>query len=103
MILFAGFFLKLGEIPIYLQPLSVISYFRYAFEGFLQAIYLDNNKLLHCPTSICLLQVPKKILKYMDMPTISFSTTIFALTVWISVLHILIYTVLRCKFTSFVK
>ncbi|KAF7988676.1 hypothetical protein HCN44_001249 [Aphidius gifuensis] len=103
MILFAGFFLKLGEIPIYLQPLSVISYFRYAFEGFLQAIYLDNNKLLNCSTSICLLQVPKKILKYMDMPTISFSTTIFALIVWISILHILIYTVLRCKFTSFVK
>ncbi|XP_014205278.1 ATP-binding cassette sub-family G member 1-like [Copidosoma floridanum] len=96
MFLFAGFFLKLGEIPFYLQFFSDVSYFRYAFEGLLQAVYLGRPKI-PCYADFCYLRTPDRILGELGMPSMPLHATLIALVVWIVGLHSLVYGVLRYK------
>ncbi|EFN86036.1 ATP-binding cassette sub-family G member 4 [Harpegnathos saltator] len=96
LLLFAGFFLKLGEMSEYLQPLGCLSFFRYAFEGMVQAIYSDRDNL-SCSTIYCYLQSPSTILAMMDMPTISFHFILIILGFWIICLHIITYVILCFK------
>ncbi|XP_034941510.1 uncharacterized ABC transporter ATP-binding protein/permease YOL075C-like [Chelonus insularis] len=103
MFLFAGFFIKLNEISSYLYPLSAISFFRYAFEGILQAIYDNDRPSLTCKADFCLLKSPRFILSYMDMPSVSFTTITLSLLIWIICLHCLIFLVLKCKFINLCK
>ncbi|TGZ55912.1 Uncharacterized protein DBV15_06050 [Temnothorax longispinosus] len=69
--LFAGFFLKFKDIPAYLQPLSTVSFYRYSFEGMMQAVYLNRSQL-PCSEIYCFFSSPNKILSMMDMPTVPF-------------------------------
>ncbi|XP_018308098.1 ATP-binding cassette sub-family G member 4 [Mycetomoellerius zeteki] len=96
LLLFSGFFLKLNEMSVYLQPLSFVSFFRYAFEGIMQAIYLDRPNLL-CSEIYCYLRSPNKILSMMSMPAVSFHIILIILCCWILFLHVIIYTVFRWK------
>lgn len=70
--------------------------FRYAFEGILQAIYGSDRPALKCSTDLCV-QSPRRILKQLNMPSVSFCTINLALIGWILFLHISIYSVLRWK------
>ncbi|XP_076674675.1 ATP-binding cassette subfamily G member 4 [Andrena cerasifolii] len=97
MILFAGFFLKFNEVTFYLQPLCSISFFRYAFEGILQAIYDGERDRLQCSDAYCHLRSPKKILQMMDMPKMSYPAIVLALCIWIACLQIGTYLVLKWK------
>lgn len=97
LLLFAGFFLKIGEISMYLQPLSTISFFRYAFEGMMQAIYGFNRPNLYCSEIYCYYHSPSAILSMMDMPTVSFYVILMILGCWIFCLHVIVYTVLCWK------
>ncbi|KAK2585888.1 hypothetical protein KPH14_010476 [Odynerus spinipes] len=97
MFLFAGFFLKLREISVYYQPLCMISFFRYAFEGFVQAIYGSNRGPLVCPEAYCYWHSPKQILSMMDMPSVKFEIIVVVLIAWIFCLHVIIYAALRWK------
>ncbi|XP_018338581.1 PREDICTED: ATP-binding cassette sub-family G member 4-like [Trachymyrmex septentrionalis] len=96
LLLFSGFFLKLNEMSIYLQPLSFVSFFRYAFEGIMQAVYLNRTNLV-CPEIYCYLRSPNKILSMMGMPAMSFHVILIILCCWILFLHVTIYTVFRWK------
>ncbi|XP_011269919.2 ATP-binding cassette sub-family G member 1 [Camponotus floridanus] len=97
LLLFAGFFLKIGEISMYLQPLSTISFFRYAFEGMMQAIYGFNRPNLYCSEIYCYHHSSNAILSMMDMPTVSFYVILMILGCWIFCLHVIVYTVLCWK------
>ncbi|XP_015122196.1 ATP-binding cassette sub-family G member 4 [Diachasma alloeum] len=99
MCLFSGFFLKLGEVPSYMTPISFLSYFRYSFEGLMLAVYGGDRGALPCPEEFCILRAPNKILRHMDMPSLEFSSTVYALVSWIALLHLCIYGVLRWKST----
>ncbi|XP_011706833.1 PREDICTED: ATP-binding cassette sub-family G member 4-like, partial [Wasmannia auropunctata] len=96
LLLFSGFFLKLGQMPMYLQPFSFVSFFRYAFEGILQAVYLDRPNL-SCWEIYCYLRSPNKILSTMGMSAVSFHVILIILSSWILCLHVIIYTVLRWR------
>ncbi|KYN21283.1 ATP-binding cassette sub-family G member 4 [Trachymyrmex cornetzi] len=96
LLLFAGFFTKIGEMSPYLQPLSVISYFRYAFEGIMQAVYLGRPNL-KCSEIYCHFRSPSKILSMADMPTIPFYAIPIILGSWILCLHALHYVILHWK------
>ncbi|XP_043286081.1 ATP-binding cassette sub-family G member 4-like [Venturia canescens] len=103
MFLFAGFFLKLNEVPSYLRFFSSVSYFRYAFEGILQSIYGNNRTGMECSEDFCPIRKPEKVLSMMDMPTTSFWLIVVALVVWILCLHVTIYSVLRWKLYRLTK
>ncbi|XP_076287104.1 ATP-binding cassette sub-family G member 4 isoform X2 [Lasioglossum baleicum] len=96
-ILFAGFFLKFSEVAGYLQPFCTFSFFRYAFEGILQALYDGDRQRLPCSKIYCPLRLPDRILEVMDMPTVSFHTIIIALCSWIICLQVATYLVLKWK------
>ncbi|XP_018361256.1 PREDICTED: ATP-binding cassette sub-family G member 4-like isoform X1 [Trachymyrmex cornetzi] len=96
LILFAGFFSKLEEMSMYLQPLSYVSFFRYAFEGVMQAIYLDRPNLT-CLEIYCYLRSPNKILTMMGIPTVPFYVTLIILAFWIFFFHAITYAVLLWK------
>jgi hypothetical protein len=74
--------------------------FRYAFEGVLQAVYIGRAKL-PCNADFCFFRFPSRILGELDMPSVPFATTAFALVSWIVILHSLIYGVLRWKLYVF--
>ncbi|XP_011060248.1 PREDICTED: ATP-binding cassette sub-family G member 4-like [Acromyrmex echinatior] len=96
LLLFSGFFLKLNEMSIYLQPLSFVNFFRYAFEGIMQAVYLDRPNLV-CLEIYCYLRSPNKILSMMGMPAVSFHVILIILCCWIFFLHVIIYIVFHWK------
>ncbi|XP_071557286.1 ATP-binding cassette sub-family G member 1-like isoform X1 [Temnothorax nylanderi] len=96
LLLFAGYFLKFREISVYLQPLSTLSFFRYTFEGMMQAVYLNRSDL-SCSEIYCYLRSPNKILSMMDMPTVPFYVILIVLSSWILCLHIITYALLRWK------
>ncbi|CAK9797702.1 ATP-binding cassette subfamily G member 4 [Anthophora quadrimaculata] len=97
MILFAGFFLKFSEVTVYLQPFCTISFFRYAFEGILQALYDGDRGKLQCREDYCHFRSPKKVLETMDMPTIPYYVIVLALCIWILCLQVTTYLVLKWK------
>ncbi|KAL6262646.1 hypothetical protein P5V15_005440 [Pogonomyrmex californicus] len=94
--LFAGFFVKIEEMSEYLQPLGTLSYYRYAFEGLMQAVYLDRENLL-CSELYCHFRSPNKILDTMGLLTVPFYVTLIILGFWIFCLHITLYSVFYWK------
>ncbi|XP_022912479.1 ATP-binding cassette sub-family G member 4-like [Onthophagus taurus] len=67
MVLFSGFFAKLGDIPPYLSWLSYVTYVRYSFEGTMIAIYGLDREKLECNEMYCHFKYPKKFLGEMAM------------------------------------
>ncbi|XP_011686839.1 PREDICTED: ATP-binding cassette sub-family G member 4-like isoform X2 [Wasmannia auropunctata] len=94
--LFAGFFLKIDEIPTYMQPINTINFFRYAFEGVMQAVYLDRPNL-SCLEIYCHWRSPKKILSMMSMPTVPFYVTLIIIGSWLLSVHAITYALFRWK------
>lgn len=94
--LFSGFFVKIEEMSTYLQPLGYLSFIRYAFEGLIQAVYLDRSKL-SCSEVYCHWRSPNKILSLMGIPTVPFHVTLIILGCWILCLHVITYAVLCWK------
>ncbi|XP_047369573.1 ATP-binding cassette sub-family G member 4-like isoform X3 [Vespa velutina] len=97
MFLFAGFFLKLNEISSYYQPLCTISFFRYAFEGIMQAIYGFDRKPLSCTEIYCPYRSPNEILSMMNMQSVKFHVIVVVMLAWIFSLHVITYCTLRWK------
>lgn len=64
--------------------------YRYAFEGILQAVYLDRPNLA-CLEIYCHMRTPNKILSTMNMPTVPFYIIVIILGSWILCLHIITY------------
>lgn len=85
---------NLSYFPVNLKNIKF--YCRYAFEGIMQAIYLDRPNLL-CSEIYCYLRSPNKILSMMSMPAVSFHIILIILCCWILFLHVIIYTVFRWK------
>ena len=75
---------------------NVKFYCRYAFEGIMQAVYLDRPNLV-CSEIYCYLRSPNKILSMMGMPAMSFYILLIILCCWILFLHVIIYTVFYWK------
>ncbi|XP_074101484.1 ATP-binding cassette sub-family G member 1 isoform X1 [Cotesia typhae] len=103
LLLFAGFFIKFSEMSSYFYPVSAISFYRYAFEGIMQAVYGNDRAIVNCDADFCILRKPKIILSYMDMPSTTFPTIICILCGWIVFLHAFIYMILRWRIANVLK
>ncbi|XP_038214927.1 ATP-binding cassette sub-family G member 4-like isoform X2 [Zerene cesonia] len=96
MLMFSEFFIPYKEMPSYLQPFALISYFRYAFDAFLQTVYGFGREKLPCFKIICLFKDPKYYLEYLGLSGNYFNDTM-ALVIWILLLKISLICILRYK------
>ncbi|KAJ8688398.1 hypothetical protein QAD02_024193 [Eretmocerus hayati] len=99
MFLFAGFFIRLKEVPFYLRFIGDISYFRYAFEGVMQAVYVGRARL-PCSGVYCPLRHWDRILDELDMPSVEPGTCSLVLSIWVVLIHLVVYAVLKFKLSQ---
>ncbi|XP_049533707.1 ATP-binding cassette sub-family G member 4-like [Anopheles darlingi] len=93
--LFSGFFVKSFEMPEFLQPAVYTSFFRYSFQGSLQAIYSYNRTNLPCSDIVCYFNKPAKFLKFMDTPEEGYWNNVSIVAGFIVLFQIVLYIVLR--------
>nr|XP_053612334.1 ATP-binding cassette sub-family G member 4-like [Plodia interpunctella] len=99
-VLFAGFFIKLNDIPTVFKWIPYISYIRYGFEGTMLAIYgYDREKLAskECNIVDCIITTPKMLLEKMAMNNANFWVDAGILVALFIVIRIIAYFVLRFK------
>lgn len=100
-ILFSGFFLSLDSIPRTLQWLGSISYLRYAFEGSMLSLYGYGRAKLDCSEVYCHFRVPSQFLKHLGMQDASYWYDCTLLFIFVVVLRLITYFVLKSKIKSF--
>ncbi|VVC93868.1 unnamed protein product [Leptidea sinapis] len=96
MLMFSEFFIPYHEMPPYLQPFALISYFRYAFDAFMETAYGFNRGKLPCYKIFCLFKDPKHYLEYLGLSR-NFYNDIMVLVIWILILKISLVIVLRYR------
>ncbi|XP_047993180.1 ATP-binding cassette sub-family G member 4-like isoform X2 [Leguminivora glycinivorella] len=96
MLMFSEFFIPYHEMSTYLQPFANISYFRYAFDAFVQAAYGFGRGALPCNKEFCMFRTPQQYLDYLELHR-PFIYDIYALLIWIVLLQILFVCVLKYR------
>ncbi|XP_055598967.1 ATP-binding cassette sub-family G member 4-like isoform X2 [Uranotaenia lowii] len=90
LVLFSGFFVRLGDLPVVFQPFTWISPFRYTFEGVVVALYGYNRTYLDCSEIFCYYRKPIKILEMLNMENSSYWMDFTCLVVVIFLLHVML-------------
>ncbi|XP_053694702.1 ATP-binding cassette sub-family G member 4-like [Sabethes cyaneus] len=90
MLIFCGFFVRFREMFDFLIPFTYIGYFRYSFEGAMQAIYGFDRANIPCE-KFCYFGKVSKFLESFDMEENNFTMDVTGLLVWIFVLHVALY------------
>ncbi|XP_011872092.1 PREDICTED: ATP-binding cassette sub-family G member 1-like [Vollenhovia emeryi] len=96
-LLLSGFFVSAKDVHPYLRWLFDISFFKYAFEGVLLAIYGYDRAKLKCSKIYCHYAVPKKFLMEWGIEDINYWFNIIILIVVCIVLDILAYIILNVR------
>ncbi|XP_052896159.1 ATP-binding cassette sub-family G member 4-like isoform X2 [Anopheles moucheti] len=96
-LLFSGFFIRYNELFDFFKPLTLVSYFRYGFEGLVQATYGHNRTELGCEEIFCYYRKTSKILEALHMEPNRYWTDVLGLGIWILFLHIVLYLSLRLR------
>ncbi|KPJ11217.1 ATP-binding cassette sub-family G member 4 [Papilio machaon] len=96
MLMFSGFFIPYHEMPVYLRPFALISYFRYAFDAFLSTVYGFDRPNLPCHKDFCFYKNPSKYLDFLGLSK-DFYNDVIVLLVWILVLEISLICVLKYR------
>ncbi|XP_033331885.1 ATP-binding cassette sub-family G member 4 [Megalopta genalis] len=103
LMMFAGFGVSLGDIPIYLKWGTYVSFLRYGLEGFICAIYGYNRPLLDCKGNTnfyCHYKYPSKFLSDITMDASQFWNDIAALVTILILTRISAYLLLRLKIVA---
>lgn len=96
-LIFSGFFIRYRELFDCLKPLTYVSYFRYAYEGAINAIYAYDRPDLECTAPFCYFKSVKKFLQFLDMEKNLYSMDLLGLGIWLFVLQIILYITLSFK------
>ncbi|XP_047019492.1 ATP-binding cassette sub-family G member 1 [Helicoverpa zea] len=98
MMMFAGFGVTLRDLPAYLRWGSYVSYLRYGLEGFIGAIYGLNRPILDCNEALyCHYKHPRTFLNEVAMSPDQFWWDVLALSVFVVVLRIAAFVLLKWK------
>ncbi|XP_023722130.1 ATP-binding cassette sub-family G member 1 isoform X2 [Cryptotermes secundus] len=97
MLIFSGFYLRLQDMQVFLQWLSYVAYFRYAFEALMQSVYGYDRPYLKCSEAYCHFKSPRKYLEEFDMEDANYWTDMLGLLVWIAALQIVFHLMLKFK------
>ncbi|KAJ0175724.1 hypothetical protein K1T71_008883 [Dendrolimus kikuchii] len=95
-LMFSEFFIPYEEMPTYLRPVALISYFRYAFDAMLETVYGFNRPDLPCNKMFCMFKNPEDYLKHLGLAR-NISADLTALVIWIIVLQISLLCVLSIR------
>lgn len=96
MLMFSEFFIPYNEMPVYLRPFALISYFRYAFAAFIETVYGFDREKLPCYKEFCMFRDPKHYLKHLQLSR-DISKDFTALFLWIICLQIALVIVLKFR------
>lgn len=96
MLMFSEFFIPYNEMPVYLQPFALISYFRYAFAAFLETVYGFNRGKLPCHKIFCMFKNPEDYFNHLQLSR-NINTDFMALLLWIVLLQIALVIVLKFR------
>ena len=96
-LLFAGFFVNLSAIPVYMRWISYLSFMRYSFEGSLIAVYSFNRPQLKCGQPYCHFRFPIKILQQFEVEQSRFMCSIMSLLVCFLLIRLVAYLALKWK------
>ncbi|CAB3247949.1 unnamed protein product [Arctia plantaginis] len=96
MLMFSEFFIPYSEMPVYLRPFALISYFRYAFAAFLETVYGFNREKLPCHKEFCMFRNPEAYLKHLQLSR-NLNSDFLALFLWIVCLQIALIIVLKFR------
>jgi hypothetical protein len=82
MMMFSGFGVNLRDIPKYLEWGTHVSFFRYALEGYVEAVYGFDRPVFTCYTDYCHYRFPSKFLQEvaMDKINVEFAIEMMVLT-----------------------
>jgi len=99
--MFAGFGVRLHDIPSYLSWGSYLSFLRYGLEGIVNAIYGLDREKLECPeeADYCMHAVPSRFLQEVGLQGDQFWKDIGALLFIMCIFKIASYILLRLKLT----
>ncbi|XP_052869580.1 ATP-binding cassette sub-family G member 4-like [Anopheles cruzii] len=97
MLIFCGFFVRFREMFGFLKPFTYVAYFRYSFEGSMQAIYGFDRENLPCSGEFCYFSKVTKFLESFDMLENTFVMDVCGLLCWILLLHVALYVSLAWR------
>ncbi|XP_050077323.1 ATP-binding cassette sub-family G member 4-like [Anopheles maculipalpis] len=97
MLIFCGFFVRFREMFDFLIPFTYVAYFRYSFEGAMQAIYGFDRANLPCSGDFCYFSKVPKFLESFDMLENTFVMDVCGLLGWVFVLHVALYASLAWR------
>lgn len=97
MLIFCGFFVRFREMFDFLIPFTYFGYFRYSFEGAMQAIYGFGRENLPCGETFCYFGKVSKFLESFDMAENTFVMDVAGLAVWILGMHVALFGSLAWK------
>ncbi|CAG9859722.1 unnamed protein product [Phyllotreta striolata] len=101
MMMFSGFGVRLCDLPQYMYWGSYTSYLRYALEGVVGAIYGRGRETIDCPEEkFCMYKYPKDFLLMVGVRSDQFDNDMIALFIFLFVLRISAFVVLRYKLFS---
>ncbi|KAJ8721393.1 hypothetical protein PYW07_002168 [Mythimna separata] len=96
MLMFSEFFIPYREMPVYLQPFAMISYFRYAFDAFMETVYGLGRGKLPCYEVFCMFKDPSRHLEFLGLSR-NLNADFLALVIWIVLLQISLVFVLLLR------
>ncbi|XP_047019106.1 ATP-binding cassette sub-family G member 4-like isoform X2 [Helicoverpa zea] len=96
MLMFSEFFIPYHEMPVYLRPFALISYFRYAFDAFLETVFGLDRGRLPCYEPYCMFKNPVKYLEHLGLAR-DLKADFTALVLWIVLLQITLVIVLHVR------
>ncbi|XP_050101000.1 ATP-binding cassette sub-family G member 4-like [Anopheles aquasalis] len=90
-LLFSGFFVDAKDMIPFLQPLSTVSFFRYQFQGALQALYGYGRDNIACSAVFCPFKKPSAVLEHFNVDPQGFGESIGKALAILLVMQVIIY------------
>ncbi|KYM98650.1 ATP-binding cassette sub-family G member 1 [Cyphomyrmex costatus] len=102
MIVLAGFLVFFNHMPLTLYYVSYMNYYRFAFDGLIQAIYGFQREAIPCPSNVdyCHLRIPSLILEELKMTKSKFWIDVVILFAWFVVVRTMAYVTLKRKLSK---
>ncbi|XP_058453460.1 ATP-binding cassette sub-family G member 4-like [Malaya genurostris] len=90
-LLFSGFLVNAKDLVPYLKPFSEVSFFRYQFQGTMQALYGFGRENLDCPQIYCYFKKPASLLEQFDVDPDGYWRNLAVLGSIVVICHVIIY------------